>query len=86
MLCEAKGPRSRRTIERASILPQNQLAAGLATRATRNRAAVFRRACKLGCEGIVSKQRASTYRSGRVRTWIKAKNPDSPAMTRVWEG
>ena len=48
-------------------------------------ATVFRHACRLGCEGIVSKQRASPYRSGRVRTWIKVKNPDSPAMTRVWE-
>jgi bifunctional non-homologous end joining protein LigD len=46
---------------------------------------VFRHACKLGCEGIVSKQRASIYRSGRVRAWIKTKNPESPAMTRVWE-
>jgi bifunctional non-homologous end joining protein LigD len=45
---------------------------------------VFRHARRLGCEGIVSKQRASTYRSGRVRTWIKTKNPDSPAMKRVW--
>ena len=26
-------------------------------------ATVFRHACKLGCEGIVSKQRASSYRS-----------------------
>jgi ATP-dependent DNA ligase len=48
-------------------------------------ATVFRHACKLGCEGIVSKQSASPYRSGRVRTWIKVKNPESPAMTRVWE-
>jgi bifunctional non-homologous end joining protein LigD len=46
---------------------------------------VFRHACKLGCEGIVSKRRASPYRSGRVRTWFKVKNPDSPAMMRVWE-
>ena len=46
---------------------------------------VFRHACRLGCEGIVSKQRISTYRSGRVRTWIKVKNPGSPAMTRVWQ-
>jgi len=43
-------------------------------------------ACKIGCEGIVSKQRGSPYRSGRVRTWIKVKNPDSLAMARVWEG
>ena len=49
-------------------------------------ATVFRHACKLGCEGIVSKQRASPYRSGRTKTWVKVKNPDSPAMTRVWEG
>jgi bifunctional non-homologous end joining protein LigD len=48
-------------------------------------ATVFRHACKLGCEGIVSKQRASPYRSGRVRTWIKVKNPASPAMRRVWD-
>jgi bifunctional non-homologous end joining protein LigD len=29
---------------------------------------VFRHACRLGCEGIVSKQRASPYRSGRTKT------------------
>ena len=46
---------------------------------------VFRHACRLGCEGIVLKQRASPYRSGRARTWIKVKDPDSPAMTRIWE-
>jgi len=46
---------------------------------------VFRHACRLGCEGIVSKRRASPYRSGRTRTWIKVKNPDSPAIARVWE-
>lgn len=46
---------------------------------------VFRHACNLGCEGIVSKQRASRYRSGRTRLWIKTKNPNCPAMTRVWE-
>jgi hypothetical protein len=46
---------------------------------------VFRRACKLGCEGIVSKRRDAPYRSGRVRTWIKVKNPASPAMARMWK-
>jgi|SRR5271165_5322127 len=43
-------------------------------------AIVFRHACKLGCEAIVSKGRDAPYRSGRVRTWIKVKNPASPAM------
>ena len=48
-------------------------------------AIVFRHAFRLGCEGIVSKRRDAPYRSGRVRTWIKVKNPASPAMARVWE-
>jgi hypothetical protein len=34
---------------------------------------VFRHACKLGVEGIVSKRRHSPYRSGRPETWIKLK-------------
>jgi ATP-dependent DNA ligase len=41
-------------------------------------AIVFLHACKLGCEDIVSKRRDAPYRSGRVRTWIKIKNPASP--------
>jgi bifunctional non-homologous end joining protein LigD len=36
---------------------------------------VFRHACKLGLEGIVSKRLGSPYRSGRSRHWIKSKNP-----------
>jgi len=35
-------------------------------------------ACKLGLEGIVSKRRNSSYRSGRSPDWIKSKNPASP--------
>ena len=34
---------------------------------------VLRHACKLGLEGIVSKLRDSPYRSGRGRSWTKAK-------------
>ena len=37
--------------------------------------AVFRHACKMGMEGIVSKRRASRYRSGRSRDWLKFENP-----------
>jgi bifunctional non-homologous end joining protein LigD len=33
---------------------------------------VFRHACKLGLEGIVSKRKASTYRSGRSPDWLKS--------------
>ncbi|WP_134681727.1 DNA ligase D [Paracoccus ravus] len=34
---------------------------------------VLRHACRLSLEGIVSKQRNSTYRSGRGRSWLKSK-------------
>ncbi len=36
-------------------------------------AQVYRHACKLGLEGIVSKRRDAPYRSGRQEIWIKAK-------------
>jgi ATP-dependent DNA ligase len=39
---------------------------------------IFEHACKMGLEGIVSKRRDLPYRSGRVRSWIKIKNPASP--------
>jgi bifunctional non-homologous end joining protein LigD len=37
---------------------------------------VFAHACKLGCEGIVSKRLGSRYRPGpnKLADWIKAKN------------
>ena len=37
--------------------------------------AIFRHACELGLEGIVSKRRDTRYRSGRTLTWLKIKNP-----------
>jgi ATP-dependent DNA ligase len=46
---------------------------------------VFRHACKLGCEGIVSKRLGSRYRSGRSKDWLKFKNPDAPAVRREVE-
>jgi bifunctional non-homologous end joining protein LigD len=36
---------------------------------------LFAHACKLGCEGIVSKRLGSTYRSGRSPHWVKVKIP-----------
>jgi bifunctional non-homologous end joining protein LigD len=38
---------------------------------------VFRHACKFGLEGIVSKRKDSSYRSGRSADWLKMKNADS---------
>jgi ATP-dependent DNA ligase len=49
-------------------------------------ATVFRHACKLGLEGIVSKRLSAPYRSGPSRNWLKVKNPDSPAMQRARAG
>jgi bifunctional non-homologous end joining protein LigD len=46
---------------------------------------VFAHACKLGLEGIVSKRKDSSYRSGRSPHWIKSKNPRSPAVKREAE-
>jgi hypothetical protein len=46
----------------------------------------FRSACALGVEGIVSKRKGSSYRSGRTLDWIKVKKPASPAAKRDAEG
>jgi ATP-dependent DNA ligase len=46
---------------------------------------VFRHACKLDCEGIVSKRPGSTYSSGRSKYWVKVKNPNAPAVKREAE-
>jgi bifunctional non-homologous end joining protein LigD len=46
---------------------------------------VFRHACKLGLEGIVSKRKGSPYRSGRSPDWLKMKNPSAPAVKREAE-
>src|SRR5690242_11174814 len=48
-------------------------------------AIVFREACKLGCEGIVSKRLGSIYRKGRSPHWVKVKNPNAPAVRREAE-
>jgi len=46
---------------------------------------IFRTACRLGCEGIVSKRLGSPYRSGRSKYWVKVKNPKAPAVRREAE-
>jgi len=37
--------------------------------------AMFRHACAMGLEGIVSKRVTSRYKSGRCLSWVKIKNP-----------
>jgi ATP-dependent DNA ligase len=40
----------------------------------------------MGLEGIVAKRRDRLYHSGRSPDWIKVKNPEAPAATRLNEG
>ena len=42
---------------------------------------LFRHACLMGLEGMVSKHRESTYRGGRSDRWIKVKNRQHPAFS-----
>lgn len=48
--------------------------------------ALFRAACHMGLEGLVSKHRDRPYRGGRQKHWIKVKNRKHPAISRVMEG
>jgi ATP-dependent DNA ligase len=44
---------------------------------------LFRHACLIGLEGLVSKHRERAYGVGRCTHWIKVKNPKHPAYRRV---
>jgi bifunctional non-homologous end joining protein LigD len=46
---------------------------------------LFRAACRLGLEGLVSKRRDRPYQAGRSKHWVKVKNRRHPAMSRVIE-
>ena len=48
-------------------------------------AIIYKHACALGCEGIVSKRLGSPYRAGRSPRWLKIKNPAAPAARRLEE-
>jgi len=50
-------------------------------------AVVYQHACTLGCEGIVSKRRGSSYRMGRTDAWVKIKNREYARRGAVeWQG
>jgi bifunctional non-homologous end joining protein LigD len=44
---------------------------------------LFRVACNMGLEGIVSKRLDRAYGAGKCAHWIKIKNPAHPAYSRV---
>jgi bifunctional non-homologous end joining protein LigD len=69
----------------AKLLRGSHLSIVLNEHFTEDGAIVFREACKLGCEGIVSKRLGSSYRSGRSAHWVKVKNPKAPAVMREAE-
>jgi hypothetical protein len=46
---------------------------------------LFRAACDMGLEGLVSKRRDRPYQAGRSKYWVKVKNRKHPAMSRVME-
>jgi len=48
-------------------------------------AVIYKHACALGCEGIVSKRLGSPYRAGRSAHCLKVKNPAAPAVNREAE-
>jgi ATP-dependent DNA ligase len=41
---------------------------------------LFRAACDMGLEGLVSKRRDRPYQAGRSKHWVKVKNRKHPAM------
>jgi ATP-dependent DNA ligase len=46
---------------------------------------LFRAACRMGLEGLVSKRSDRPYQAGRSKHWVKVKNRKHPAMYRVME-
>jgi bifunctional non-homologous end joining protein LigD len=46
---------------------------------------LFRAACNMGLEGMVSKRVDRPYRAGRSKDWVKVKNRNHPAMDRVMD-
>ena len=46
---------------------------------------LFRAACNMGLEGMVSKRSERPYRAGRSKDWIKVKNRKHPALSRVMD-
>ena len=69
----------------AKLLKGSHLSVVLNEHFDEDGASVYRAACQLGCEGIVSKRLGSPYRSGRSPHWVKIKNPKAPAVAREAE-
>jgi bifunctional non-homologous end joining protein LigD len=69
----------------ARLVGRRRIGIVLSEHTAEDGATIFRQACVMRLEGIVSKRLSAPYRSGRSRDWLKVKNPDSPAMIRARE-
>jgi bifunctional non-homologous end joining protein LigD len=69
----------------ASLLPSASLSVRLCEHIEDDGAIVFKHACRMGLEGIVSKRKGSPWRSGCTRDWLKSKNQRAPAVRREAE-
>jgi bifunctional non-homologous end joining protein LigD len=78
-------PLSDRKRRLVKLVGKRRLGIVLSSHAAEDGAAIFRQACAIGLEGIVSKRLSAPYRSGPSRDWLKVKSPDSPAMVRARE-
>ena len=79
-------PLADRKTRLARLLGGRRLGIVLSDHTDEDGATIFRQACRMGLEGIVSKRLTAPYRSGPSRDWLKIKNPESPATIRVREG
>jgi bifunctional non-homologous end joining protein LigD len=69
---EVRRKRLARLLKAKAVREGVQLSEALAVDGGR----IFRHACAMGLEGIVSKRVGSRYVSGRTRAWLKTKNPN----------
>jgi bifunctional non-homologous end joining protein LigD len=79
-------PLGERKTKLARLLARAPVGIALNEHTDEDGAVVFRHACKMGLEGVVSKRLSAPYRSGPSRDWLKVKNPNSPAMQRARAG
>jgi bifunctional non-homologous end joining protein LigD len=79
-------PLGRRKATLAKILSSAGEGIYLNEHLTGDGANIFKHACLMGLEGVVSKRTDFPYRSGRSKSWIKVKNPKSPAALRIEDG
>jgi hypothetical protein len=63
----------------ARLLDGRRLGIVLSDHTDEDGATIFRQACVMGLEGIVSKRLTAPYRSGPSRDWIKDQEPGQPS-------